>query len=428
MGRHYTRITFYVAREFFFSFFVAFLFFFFIFFINQILLLAEQILTRRVPPLDVARLIFYSLPSIVALSFPFGALVGALMAIGRFSSDNEIIAFQASGVPNRRLFTPLLVLGIGLSLVSFVMNDYFLPLGTINFGRLYRELLFSNPELELESYSVRNYQQSTIVTGDVDGRRISDLVILDTTDEGEQRVISASRAELTESGGDAGIVSLLLANVVTHATEPDDRGDFSYSVADSMEYNILLQDITFSLRNPGPREMASRDVWEVIVDRRSTLAQRQADQAALVSSLRHGLSSEYAAGVERVGSGGTTLQRLTADLDASLERLRTEENRIVSDRTLSNYELEFHKKFSIPFACLTFILFAFPVGLLTRRAGRAVGFGIGLLVSTIYWSLLIAGQTVGINNPDISPALAMWAPNAVILVLGGAAYAWKARR
>lgn len=428
MARHYTRITIYVAREFFFSFFVAFLFFFFIFFINQILLLAEQILTRRVPPLDVARLIFYSLPSIVALSFPFGALVGALMAIGRFSSDNEIIAFQASGVPNRRLFTPLLVLGIALSLVSFVMNDYFLPLGTINFGRLYRELLFSNPELELESYSVRNYQQSTIVTGDVDGRRISDLVILDTTDEGEQRVISASQAELTESGGEAGIVSLLLSNVVTHATEPDERGDYTYSVADSMEYNILLRDITFSLRNPGPREMASGDVREVILDRRSTLEQRQDEQAALVTSLRGGVSASYFSGVERVAAGETTLQRLTADLDSALERLRTEENRVVTDRTLSNYELEFHKKFSIPFACLTFILFAFPVGLLTRRAGRAVGFGIGLLVSTIYWSLLIAGQTIGINNPEISPALAMWAPNAVILVLGGAAYAWKARR
>ena len=293
MARHYTRITIYVAREFFFSFFVAFLFFFFIFFINQILLLAEQILTRRVPPLDVARLIFYSLPSIVALSFPFGALVGALMAIGRFSSDNEIIAFQASGVPNRRLFTPLLVLGIALSLVSFVMNDYFLPLGTINFGRLYRELLFSNPELELESYSVRNYQQSTIVTGDVDGRRISDLIILDTTDEGEQRVISASEAELTESGGEAGIVSLLLANVVTHATEPDERGDYTYSVADSMEYNILLRDITFSLRNPGPREMASGDVREVILDRRSTLEQRRDEQAALVASLRGGVSASY---------------------------------------------------------------------------------------------------------------------------------------
>ena len=428
MARNYSRITLYVAREFFFSFIVAFLFFFFIFFINQMLLLAEQILTRQVPPLDVARLIFYSLPSIVAFSFPFGALVGALMAIGRFSSDNEIIAFQASGVPNRALFMPLLVLGVGLSLVSFVMNDYFLPLGTMNFGRLYRELLFSNPELELESFTVKNYQQSTIITGAVDGRRINDLIILDTTEEGEDRVIAASRAELTEPGGEAGILSLLLSNVFTHTNRPDERGDFTYSEARTMEYNILLQDIAINLRNPGPREMASADVWAVIRERRERLAERQDEQHRLIRSLRRGLTTEYFAGVAAVYDGESTFQRVTSELDGASRRLTEEEKRPITDRTLSNYELEFHKKFSIPFGCLVFIVFAFPVGLLTRRAGRAVGFGIGLLISTLYWSMLIAGQTMGINNPAVSPALAMWYPNAVVLVLGLVALLWKARR
>lgn len=428
MRRRYTRITLYVAREFFFSFFVAFLFFFFIFFINQILLLAEQILTRRVPPLDVARLIFYSLPSIVALSFPFGSLVGALMAIGRFSSDNEIIAFQASGVPNRILFTPLLVLGVALSLVSFVMNDYFLPLGTINFGRLYRELLFSNPELELEPFTVRTYQDSTIVTGDVDGRRIRDLVIIDTSEDGDERIISAAQAELTQPGGDAGIVTLELRDVFTHTTSPTDRGDFSHSAADRMQYNILLQDITFSLRNPGPREMSSYDVWQVVLERRRTLEQRRAEQRRIVTAMRQGLAADYATRIAAVRSDETTRERATRDLLIGAENARLEADRRVTDRTLSNYELEFHKKFSIPFACLTFILFAFPAGMLTRRAGRAVGFGIGLLVSTLYWSMLIGGQTIGINDPNVSPALAMWLPNVVIVVLGAGAFALKARR
>ncbi|MFW5684927.1 MAG: LptF/LptG family permease, partial [Spirochaetota bacterium] len=331
-------------------------------------------------------------------------------------------------IPNRRLFAPLLVLGVGLSLVSFVMNDYFLPLGTMNFGRLYRELLFSNPELELESFTVKNYQQSTIVTGSVEGRRINDLLILDTTEEGEQRLISASEARLVEPGGEAGILQLLLSGVFTHTTMPDERGDFSYSEASSMEYNILLQDITLNLRNPGPREMASADVWTVITERREALAERRAEQDRLVTSLRHGLSSEYVHAIQAVYDGEQTLQRVTRDLEASAMRVTDEAGRVIADRTLSNYELEFHKKFSIPFGCLVFVFFAFPVGLLTRRAGRAVGFGIGLLVSTLYWSMLIAGQTMGVNNPAVSPALAMWYPNAVVIVMGLAALAWKVRR
>jgi lipopolysaccharide export system permease protein len=428
MARHYTRITVYIAREFVFSFLVAFLFFFFIFFINQMLLLAEEILTKRVPPLDVALLIIYSLPSIVALSVPFGALVGALMTIGRFSSDNEVIAFQASGVPYRRLFVPLLVLGVTFSLLSFVMNDYFLPLGTINFGRLYRELIFSNPELELESYTVKNYQDSIIVTGPVSGRSIQDVLILDENERGEQRVIAASSAELTQPGGDAGVLTLEMGDVFTQTLAPDAVGDYDYSESRTMQYNILLKDITFNIRNPGPREMSSVDVWQVIRDRRATLAARRNDQQRLVDALRLRLAQEYLESAESVYAGTTTVARAGRDLQTSATQLVQEATRPIVDRTLQNYELEFHKKFSIPFACLAFVVFAFPVGLLTRRAGRAVGFGIGLLVSTIYWSMLIAGQTLGINNPALSPALAMWLPNLVILVLGGSALLIRVRR
>ncbi len=428
MARHYTRITVYLAREFVFSFFVAFSFFFFIFFINQILLLAEEILTKRVPPLDVLLLVIYSLPSIVALSVPFGALLGALMTVGRFSSDNEIIAFQASGVPYRRLFVPLLAIGITLSMLSFVMNDYFLPLGTINFGRLYRELIFSNPELELESYTVKNYQNSIIVTGAVSGREIEDLLILDENERSERRVIAATSARLTQPGGDAGVLSLDLTNVLTQTLAPDAIGDYDYSTSESMQYNILLKDITFNIRNPGPREMSSVDVWDVIEERRGTLEARAADQQRLVDNLRLRLAQEYEYGIEHVYGGSSTVARITQELEGTLAQLTQEAARPIVDRTLQNYELEFHKKFSIPFACLTFIIFAFPVGLMTRRAGRAVGFGIGLLVSTLYWTMLIAGQTLGINNPSLSPALAMWLPNLAILGLAGGALLLKVRR
>ena len=241
-------------------------------------------------------------------------------------------------------------------------------------------------------------------------------------------MIAATSARLTQPGGDAGVLSLDLTRVLTQTLAPDAIGDYDYSTSESMQYNILLKDITFNIRNPGPREMSSVDVWDVIQDRRGTLDARRADQRALIDNLRLRLAQEYAYGIERVYNGSTTVGRITEDLTATLAQVSQEAARPIVDRTLQNYELEFHKKFSIPFACLTFIIFAFPVGLMTRRAGRAVGFGIGLLVSTLYWTMLIAGQTLGINNPSLSPALAMWLPNIVILALGGGALLLKVRR
>jgi lipopolysaccharide export system permease protein len=74
-----------------------------------------------------------------------------------------------------------------------------------------------------------------------------------------------------------------------------------------------------------------------------------------------------------------------------------------------------------------FVFFAFPVGLFTRRSGRAVGFGIGLFVTIVYWGLLFAGQTFGIRL-SFSPFLAMWLPNFVILGAGTLFFALRARQ
>ena len=87
----------YLVKELLLYFLIAFLFFFMVFFVNQILLMAEDILKKRVPVMDVARLMSYSLPFIIAQSAPFATLVGFLMCLGRMMTDNEIMVIRASG-------------------------------------------------------------------------------------------------------------------------------------------------------------------------------------------------------------------------------------------------------------------------------------------------------------------------------------------
>ncbi|MCE1210200.1 MAG: LptF/LptG family permease, partial [Spirochaetia bacterium] len=85
----------YIAGEFLLSLGISFLFFFVVFFVNQILLLAEDILAKNAPLAQTLLLLLYSLPSVVAIAFPFSALAGALMTSARLNSDNEILAFSS---------------------------------------------------------------------------------------------------------------------------------------------------------------------------------------------------------------------------------------------------------------------------------------------------------------------------------------------
>jgi lipopolysaccharide export system permease protein len=50
-----------------------------------------------------------------------------------------------------------------------------------------------------------------------------------------------------------------------------------------------------------------------------------------------------------------------------------------------------------------------------------MGFGIGLIVSVLYWALLFGGQTMGLRM-NVSPAAAMWLPNIVVIGVGMVLY------
>lgn len=393
----------YIAGEFLLSFGVAFLFFFFIFFINQILLMAEQILSKNVALGDVIKLIIYAIPNIISYSFPFSALVGGLMAVGRLGGDNEILAMQSAGLPLRRIAAPFFVMGIALGGVAFMSNDILLPLGTMKFNELYREILYSNPSLELDSYSVKRYNDRSIVTGRVEKERIDGIVIIDRDEQKNKRTISAAVAILGRSPEQAGIIQLVLENVTVVTADSKRPGNYEYSLADRMEYNILLRDISLAVHSLTPREKSLRAILREIRQKEELLKSRRAEQELNISLLENELTWEYLQGGQ--------------DLQGKLQRLENERDRVLRDRSLQLHLLEFHKKIALPAACLVFIFFAFPAGILSRRSGRSIGFGLGLFVTMVYWGLLFAGQTLGIRS-DFPPLMAVWGANLVILTAG----------
>ncbi|PKL09503.1 MAG: permease [Spirochaetae bacterium HGW-Spirochaetae-7] len=409
--RVHATLWWYIGKEFLLSFVVAFLFFFIIFFLNQLLLMAEDILSRKAPVGDVVRLVIYAMPAIVAMSFPFGSLVGALMAAGRLSSENELLVMRASGVSRPAVMVPFVVLGIAFSLVSFVMNDYFLPLGTINYGKLYRKMITSAPALELRPYSVKRYKDTTIVTGAMDSGKLSDVVIIDATKDGKSRIISAGAAALLDTGGETGVITLVLDDVFVQESDPGKPKRFEYSTADRMEYNILLTSFSDFSAGISPREMSSVDVSKAIRKKEAALAGRLFVREEELDVKRSELLAEYASRSRSMGSLDGALSKLVPLMNSHAALAV----KSVKDRSLDIYRLEYYKKFSIPAGALCFIFLAFPLGARARRSGKTVGFGLGLLVAAAYWGLLIGGQTLGLRA-GLDPLVAMWAPNVLVLL------------
>ena len=74
--------------------------------------------------------------------------------------------------------------------------------------------------------------------------------------------------------------------------------------------------------------------------------------------------------------------------------------------------VEIHKKFSLPVACIVFVLIGAPLGMRVRRAGPAVAF-VSIAFFLFYYLCLVGGEDLA-NRLMLPPWLAMWLPNLVL--------------
>ncbi|MDZ7692939.1 MAG: LptF/LptG family permease [Balneolaceae bacterium] len=85
---------------------------------------------------------------------------------------------------------------------------------------------------------------------------------------------------------------------------------------------------------------------------------------------------------------------------SNIENLETNVN--WRETRIARYLVEIHKKFSIPFACIIFVLIGAPIGMFTKKGniGYAALISAGFL--TFYWISLIQGEKMA-DRLFISP-------------------------
>ncbi|MDE3057944.1 MAG: LptF/LptG family permease, partial [Bacteroidota bacterium] len=92
-------------------------------------------------------------------------------------------------------------------------------------------------------------------------------------------------------------------------------------------------------------------------------------------------------------------------------------NLLDKETGIREYMVEIHKKYSIPVACLVFVLVGAPLGVMTRRSGFGMAGSLSLGFFLLYWASLIGGEKLA-DREYIQPWLGMWIANIVIGAVG----------
>jgi lipopolysaccharide export system permease protein len=87
------------------------------------------------------------------------------------------------------------------------------------------------------------------------------------------------------------------------------------------------------------------------------------------------------------------------------------------DERLRSYQVEVHKKFSIAFACIIFMVIGAPLGLALRRGGLATIGAVALGIFMFYWITLVQGEKLS-ERGFFPPWFGMWIANLIMSGVG----------
>lgn len=86
-------------------------------------------------------------------------------------------------------------------------------------------------------------------------------------------------------------------------------------------------------------------------------------------------------------------------------------------RQMDQLMVEVNKKYSIPVACLVFVLIGAPIGVKARRGNLGIAGGISLFFFIAYYFCLVLGEDYA-DRQLLNPFFAMWFPNMALGAIG----------
>jgi len=300
------------------------------------------------------KLIFYISLFSISYSLPMSTLAATMMSFGRLAQDNEITAAKASGIKVRSLLTPVLIMGFLLSLFSLYLNNSVVPKAQYRFEVLSQNLGTKNPELIFRARTfIKDFKGYRLFVEKVKGNLLYGVHIWQLRKENPPLTIFAKRGKITSDPAKR-MITLKLMNGTREEVDPGVRGEYSRSDFSVYYFNIALP-------------------------------------------------------AERVRTNKRRKEMTIRELREAIKELK--------GKRVYPLFVEIYRKLSLSFASLTFVLIGAPLGVMFKKGGKSIGFGLSFLLILIYYIMTMLGESLG-ERGILPPFLTMWAPTILLSSIG----------
>ena len=388
---------------------VSFMFFFVIFFVNSILLLVQKILLKNISLGVMIQMVLLYMPQFLVYTFPFATLTASSMVLGDMSSSNELLAMRSLGLARIRIYLPLIIISLVLSLCTFLISDVLQPYTSVIYRDKLSVLMAEMPTMEIESNGTNSIGNIVLSNGKADGNTIEDIVLITKDDEDYNKTVISQKGTLEIIDPYNFVYSLKLDNPELLINDTSNSNNYSYARSENATFYLDFSSQIPSLTSTSPVNLSSADLMASIRERN---IKEDSDRTDYRESIEIDLLS---------------ISDILKKTEGTLDNIKTEDvaryfRNIASLGSLpvnfygQYYKSELTKKYALSLACFVFTLLTLPLSTVRVKHGKLTGFAIAILIAVVYWYMLFAVQLL-IFDVTFDPAILILAPDIVIALV-----------
>lgn len=413
-------LTFYILKNHAIPFIFALLTLMGIFLLQFLMKAADMLVGKGLDGWIIFQLIVFNLAWMVVLVIPMAVLISTLMAFGAMSQNNEVTIMKSSGVSLLRMMSGPFVASIAVAVFLVYFNNRILPDANHKAKMLMYDISQKKPTLSLESgvfsQEVNNY---AILVREIDQttNSLNGVTIYDYSNPSKINIVTAKRGKIYFTPDMTKLLMDLNEGEI-HEAEAD--GTTLYRRLEFSRHRISMNADQFSFQQSsggtrGDRELNSADM-QLRIDSLSAIRK---DYVAMLTVEVN--KNFFGDSLQKPIRSNRKLPANQADIQSLINSAQNAKNNILShlvrvqmiQREINKYSVEIHKKYSIPVACMVFILLGAPLGVMTRKGGFGMAASISLFFFLIYWAFLIGGEKLADRN-ILTPFWGMWGANILM--------------
>ena len=319
----------------------------------------ENIVKFKIPVTSIIAFYVYYTPTIFLQVVPMAVLLSTIYVLSNLNKHNEITAMKSSGISLWRILTPILIMGVLISLVTFIVNDKVIPVSSRVSSAIRRDEL----EKEKRKASQGKIIQNVAIYGA--GNRIVFARNYDTERKTLEDII------IHEHDASENLISKITAQ----------SGAWT---AEGWEFHKV---IIYKIDNAGRILRETAFFNKKIVP----LKEKPGDFA------NREWRADYVSYKE--------LKRYIKNFKGS------------STKLVKGLLVDLHYKIAFPCISFIIILIGAPFAIITTRGGVLIGIGMSLAIGLLYYAFIAISLAFG-KAGMLPPMISAWLGNIVFAVLG----------